>query len=204
MDLAAIKSRLADSNGRLYWRSLGELADTPDFREYLYREFPEQASEWNDPKGRRNFLKLMDAYSPFPIHELIEAFDAHDHRVQRNVLVGGLLGMFGGFGLCYWVSTTAYPLNIGGRPFNSWPAFIPVTFELTILLASFAAVLSWILLSGLPMPYHPVFNVPRFAEIASEKGFFLTIEATDPKFDRLRTADFLKGLGARDINEIPN
>ena len=96
----------------------------------------------------------------------------------------------------------AYPLNIGGRPFNSWPAFIPVTFELTILFASFAAVLSWILLSGLPLPYHPVFNVPRFVEVGSDKGFFLTIESTDPKFDRLRTADFLKGLGARDINEI--
>ena len=110
--------------------------------------------------------------------------------------------MVAGFGLCYWVSTIAYPLNIGGRPFNSWPSFIPVTFELTILFASFAAVLSWIMLSGLPMPYHPVFNVPRFAEIASEKGFFLTIESTDPKFDRQRTAEFLKGLGAREINEI--
>ena len=148
--------------------------------------------------------KQVDAYSPFPIHELFDALDAHDHRVQRNVLLGGIAGMLGGFGLCYWVSVYAYPLNIGGRPFNSWPAFIPVTFEVTILIASFAAVLSWILLSGLPMPYHPVFNVPRFAEIASERGFFLTIESTDPKFDRLRTAEFLKGLGAREINEIPH
>ena len=148
--------------------------------------------------------RQIDAYTPFPIHELIDAFDAHDHRVQRNVLVGGLLGMVGGFGLCYWVSKIAYPLNIGGRPLNSWPAFIPVTFELTILFASFAAVLSWILLSGLPMPYHPVFNVPRFAETASQKGFFLTIESIDPKFDAERTLEFLKGLGAREINEIPH
>ena len=146
--------------------------------------------------------RATDAYSPFPIHELIDALHAHDHRVQRNVLLGGVFGMFAGFGLCYWVSTIAYPLNVGGRPFNSWPSFIPVTFELTILFASFAAVLSWILLSGLPMPYHPVFNVPRFAEVASDKGFFLTIESTDPKFDRLRTVDFLRGLGAREINEI--
>ena len=146
--------------------------------------------------------RRTDAYSPYPIHELFDALDAHDHRVQRNVLLGGIAGMLGGFGLCYWVSAIAYPLNVGGRPYNSWPAFIPVTFELTILIASFAAVLSWILLSGLPMPYHPVFNVPRFAEIASEKGFFLTIESTDPKFDRLRTGDFLRGLGAREINEI--
>jgi hypothetical protein len=148
--------------------------------------------------------RQTDAYSPFPIHELFDALDAHDHRVQRNVLLGGITGCLAGFGLCYWVSTIAYPLNIGGRPFNSWPAFIPVTFELTILFAAFAAVLSWILLSGLPLPYHPVFNVPRFAEIGSEKGYFLTIEATDPKFDRQRTADFLKDLGAREINEIPH
>ena len=148
--------------------------------------------------------RKTDAYSPFPIHELFDALDAHDNRVQRNVLLGGIAGCLAGFGLCYWVSAIAYPLNVGGRPFNSWPAFIPVTFELTILLASFAAVLSWILLNGLPMPYHPVFNVPRFAEIASERGFFLTIEAVDPKFDRQRTVDFLKGLGAREINEIPH
>ena len=148
--------------------------------------------------------RQIDAYTPYPIHELIEAFHAHDHRVQRNVLLAGILGMFTGFGLCYWVSTTAYPLNIGGRPLNSWPSFLPVTFELTILFASFAAVLSWILLSGLPMPYHPVFNVPRFRETASEKGFFLTIESTDPKFDAQRTLEFLKGLGAREINEIPH
>ena len=148
--------------------------------------------------------RKTDAYSPFPIHELFDALDAHDHRVQRNVLLGGIAGGLGGFGLCLWVSAIAYPLNVGGRPYNSWPAFIPVTFELTILIASFAAVLSWIVLSGLPLPYHPVFNVPRFAETASEKGFFLTIESTDPKFDRSRTPEFLKGLGAREINEIPH
>ena len=144
----------------------------------------------------------VDAYSPFPIHELFDALDAHDRRVPLLVLIGGILGGCTGFGLCYWVSTIAYPLNVWGRPFNSWPSFIPVTFELTILFASFAAVLSWILLSGLPMPYHPVFNVPRFAEVASEKGFFLTIESTDPKFDRKGTSDFLKGIGAREVNEI--
>ena len=169
----------------------------------LMAEFPDptslvEATRRTHQEGYRN----IDAYSPYPIHELIEAFDAHDHRVQRNVLLGGIFGMFAGFGLCYWVSTIAYPLNVGGRPFNSWPAFIPVTFELTILFAAFAAVLSWILLSGLPMPYHPVFNVPRFAAIGSEKGFFLAIEATDPRFDRQRTFEFLQGLGAREVNEI--
>ena len=170
----------------------------------LMAEFPDPtslvvATQRTHAEGYRN----IDAYAPFPIHELVDAFDAHDHRVQRNVLLAGIAGGTAGFGLCYWVSTTAYRLNIGGRPFNSWPSFIPVTFEVTILFASFAAVLSWILLSGLPMPYHPVFNVPRFARHASEDGFFLTIESTDPKFDRQRTVDFLKGLGAKEINEIP-
>ena len=167
-------------------------------------------AEFDDPTSLVQAAKRVhaegyrrtDAYSPFPIHELFDALDAHDHRVQRNVLLGGIAGMCAGFGLCYWVSTTAYPLNIGGRPFNSWPAFIPVTFEVTILFAAITAVLSWIVLNGLPLPYHPVFNVPRFAQIGSEKGYFLTIEADDPKFDRQRTVEFLKGLGAREVNEI--
>ena len=104
--------------------------------------------------------------------------------------------------LCYWVSVIAYPLNIGGRPLNSWPSFIPVTFEVTILLASFTAVLAMLGLNGLPMPYHPVFNVKRFAESASQDGFFLAIEAEDPQFDREKTRAFLQGLGAKDVNEI--
>ena len=146
--------------------------------------------------------RQTDAFSPYPIHELFDALEADDRRVPLFVLLAGIAGGLAGFGLCYWVSTTAYPLNIGGRPFNSWPSFIPVTFELTILFAAVTAVLSWILLSGLPLPYHPVFNVPRFAEVGSQTGFFLAIESTDPKFDRQGTADFLKGLGAREINEI--
>src|SRR5688572_8181487 len=171
----------------------------------LMAEFPDatslvEAAKRTHAEGYRQ----TDAYSPFPIHELFDALHAHDNRVQRNVLLGGITGCLGGFGLCYWVSAVAYPLNVGGRPFNSWPAFIPVTFELTIPIASFAAVARWFLLRGLPMPYHPVFNVPRFAETASEKGFFLTIESIDPKFDRQQTVEFLKGLGAREINEIPH
>ena len=140
--------------------------------------------------------RKMDAYSPFPIEPVWEAMDVHDRPVSFFVLCGGIVGMIAGFGLCYWVSTMAYPLNVGGRPFNSWPSFIPVTFELTILLASFAAVISMLALNGLPMPYHPVFNVPSFAR-ASQDKFFLAIEAADPKFDRARTLEFMKTLGAR-------
>jgi hypothetical protein len=166
-------------------------------------EFPDPtslvvATRRTHDEGYRN----IDAYSPFPIHELVEAFHAHDHRVQRNVLLGGIFGMFAGFGLCYWVSVVAYPLNVGGRPFNSWPAFIPVTFELTILFASFAAVFGMFILNGLPMPYHPVFNVARFAEHASQDGFFLAIESTDPKFNHGATRAFLQGLGAKEINDV--
>ena len=169
----------------------------------LMAEFPDatslvEAARRTHAEGYRR----TDAYSPYPIHELFDVLDARDDRVQRNVLLGGIAGMFAGFGLCYWVSVIAYPMNVGGRPFNSWPSFIPVTFEVTILFASITAVLSWVLMNGLPLPYHPVFNVRRFAEVGSDNGFFLTIESDDPKFDRLRTVDFLKGLGAREVNEI--
>jgi ActD protein len=153
-------------------------------------------------RARAEGYQKVDAYTPFPVHELFDALDAHDKRVPFLILCGGLAGASAGFGLCYWVSAIAYPMNVGGRPLNSWPSFIPVTFEVTILLASLTAVLSWIVLSGLPMPYHPVFNVPRFAKSASEDGFFLTIEAVDPKFDRKQTFDFLKKLGAKEINEV--
>ena len=146
--------------------------------------------------------KRFDAYTPFPVHQLFEAMEFNDRRLPLAVLLGGIFGCCAGFGLCYWVSTTAYPLNIGGRPFNSWPSFIPVTFEVTILMASLTAVLSMIVLNGLPMPYHPVFNVKRFAERGSQDGLFLAIEADDPKFDRTGTRTFLHDLGAREVNEI--
>ena len=146
--------------------------------------------------------KKVDAFTPFPVHELFDALDAHDKRLPLIVLIAGICGAVAGFGLCYWVSAIAYPLNIGGRPLNSWPSFIPVTFEVTILFAAFTCVIAMILLNGLPMPYHPVFNVPRFAKHASQDGFFLAIEATDPKFDREKTRALLQDMGAREINEI--
>ena len=145
--------------------------------------------------------RKVDTFSPFPIEAAWEALHAEDRRVQLFVLIGGILGCFAGFGLCYWTQVIAYPLNIGGRPFNSWPSFIPVTFETTVLFAAFTAVIGMIALNGLPMPYHPVFNVPSFSR-ASQDGFFLAIEAADPKFDRTRTFEFMKSLGAKEVNEV--
>ena len=117
------------------------------------------------------------------------------------VLVGGILGAIGGYGLQYWVAGIAYPLDIGGRPFNSWPAFIPITFETTILVAGIFAVLGMLALNGLPMPYHPVFNVKRFA-LASRDRYFLCIEARDPKFEPAATRQFLAGLGAAEVSDV--
>ena len=146
--------------------------------------------------------RKVDAYTPYPMHELFDALEINDRRLQLGVLGAGIAGAFAGFGLCYWTQVIAYPLNIGGRPFNSWPSFIPVTFEITILFAAFTTVIGMILLNGLPRPYHPVFNVQRFAERASQDGLFLAIEADDPKFDHEKTRAFLHSLGAREVSDI--
>ena len=167
-------------------------------------------AEFEDPTAlvqatRRTYdegYRVFDSYSPFPIHETFEAMHIEDRRVPLLVLGGGITGMLAGLALQVWVSAYAYPLNIGGRPYLSWPMFVPVTFELTILFAAFAAVFGMFILNGLPMPYHPVFNVARFAEHASQDGFFLAIEATDPKFSHQATRAFLQGLGAKEINDV--
>jgi len=142
--------------------------------------------------------RRMDAYSPLPIDGLAEALGFRHTRVPLIVLIGGVVGCVGGFALQYWISAIDYPVNVGGRPYNSWPSFIPVTFELTILVAAVAALLGMLALNGLPMPYHPVFNVPRFAQ-ATRDRFFLCIEAGDPKFDRETTRQFLEGLNSADV-----
>jgi hypothetical protein len=143
----------------------------------------------------------MDGYSPFPIEELPEALGLRPTGMAALVLLGGLLGCAGGFLMQVYSAQYSYPINVGGRPDFSWPAFIPVTFELTILTAALFAFLGMLALNGLPEPYHPVFNVPRFA-LATRDRFFLCIEATDPKFDRSGTADFLRSLGSREVSEV--
>jgi hypothetical protein len=153
-------------------------------------------------KTREAGYKKFDAYSPMPIHELDGAMDLHDNRVSLFTLIGGLLGCAGGFGLCSWVSAVALPLNIAGRPQISVPMFIPITFECTILLGGLTCAISMLMLNGLPAPYHPLFNVERFAGAARSK-FFLCIEAEDPKFDRTDTAGFLETLGPEEISEVP-
>jgi len=147
--------------------------------------------------------RRIDAYSPFPIEELHEALGAPPSRLSLIVLIGGLFGCVSGYGLQYWVSVIAYPLNVGGRPLHSWPAFIPVTFECTILAAALAAVFGMLALNGLPTPYHPVFNVPRFA-LASRNRFFLVIEAADIKFELEETRRFLEALNPREVTAVAN
>lgn len=143
----------------------------------------------------------LDAYSPYPVEDLEEALDLPRSKVPLVVLLGGILGGLGGLGLQWWVNVIRYPMNVGGRPYASWPAFIVVTFECTILFASLAGVVGMILLNRLPQPYHPVFNWDRFLH-ASRDRFFLCVEADDPQYDRRETEAFLRGLGAEAVQEV--
>ena len=142
-------------------------------------------------RAHQEGYRTMDAYSPFPIEELHEALGSHHTRLPLIVLIGGLVGCIGGYLLQYWSSAIAYPLNVGGKPFHSWPAFVPVTFECTILAAALSAVLGMLALNGLP----------RFA-LASRNRFFLCIEAKDPRFDLEGTRRFLETLGPREVTTV--
>jgi len=152
-------------------------------------------------RAREEGYRKLDAYSPFPIEELNDALHLHKNKLPLIVLIGGLVGLVAGYLMQYYVTVIYFPINIGGRPLNSWPAYIIITFEMTILLAALSCVFGLLGLCGLPTPYHPVFNVPRFA-LASRNRFFLCIEATDPLFDRRKTSDFLETLEPSEVTEV--
>jgi hypothetical protein len=167
------------------------------------------AAEYDEPetlveavkKARAAGYRKMDAYTPFPVHGLAEALEFHDWRIPWAVFLAGCAGAVGGYMLQYYVSVIDYPLNVGGRPLNSWPQFIPVTFECTILFAAITAVLCAVVLNGLPQPYHPIFNAPNF-DLASQDRFFLCIESDDPKFDTAEVERLLNGTGAVAVSEV--
>jgi Protein of unknown function (DUF3341) len=154
-------------------------------------------------KTHESGYRKIDAYSPFPVEELAEAIGFHTNRVALVTLIGAISGGLTGYLMQYWMNAVNYPVIVGGKPPHSWPAFIPITFEMTILFGGISAVLGMLALNGLPMPYHPVFNVPRFV-VATKDRFFLIVFSTDPKYDPAGTRKFLESLGCRSISEVPS
>jgi hypothetical protein len=146
-------------------------------------------------------FKAFDAYTPFPVEGLGEAVGSKRSVIPLLVFGGGLAGAITALAMMYGSSVIFYPINSGGRPPVSWPAWVPITFELTILFAALTAVVSMFFFNRLPMPYHPVFNVPAFQR-ASQDRFFLCIEAKDPKFDLAETRRFLQGLAPVEVSEV--
>lgn len=145
--------------------------------------------------------RRINGYSPYPIEELSEAIGFTHTSLPLIVFIGGVVGGLAGFFMQYWIEVIDYPLNVGGKPYNSWPAFIPITFEMTVLFAAFSAVLGMLVLNKLPQPYHPVFNVPNFA-MATRDRFFLAIEANDAKFKHEEVVELLKSLNAIEVNDV--
>ena len=166
-------------------------------------------AEFDDPEKvvaaihrvREEGYQKYDTFSPYPVEEFADAMDAHHTPLPWIVFAGGVLGALTGWALQYATSTEIYPMNIGGRPFNSWPAFIVVIFECTILFAAFSAVFGMLALNGLPRPHHPLFNVEGFKR-ASQDRYFVYIEAEDPHFDAERTRRFLESLEASEVNAV--
>jgi hypothetical protein len=152
-------------------------------------------------KTRAAGYKRVDAFTPMPVEGLAEAVGFHHTNLPLVVLIGGILGGATGFAMQYYANVISFPLNIAGKPLNSWPAFIPITFELTILGAALACVFGMLAMNGLPTPYHPIFNVPRFA-LATRDRFFLLIKARDRQFDLAKTKQFMTELHAREVSEV--
>lgn len=147
-------------------------------------------------------FRRMDAYAPLPVEGLAEAIGYKRNKVSFFVLIGGICGVTGGLTLLEWITQIAYPHNVGGRPLNSWPEYIPISFECMILIAALTGLVTMLAMNGLPQPYHPVFNVPRF-ERASIDKFFLCIESSDPKFRAEETLEFLRTLGGKEVSIVP-
>ena len=166
--------------------------------EYLHPEDVVAAARRAYERGYRN----MDAYSPFPVEGLAEAIGFHRNRMPLIVLIGGLIGGLGGYFMQWYSATIHYRYDIGGRPYHSWPMFVPITFELTVLCAALAAVFGMLGLNGLPRPHHPVFHVPSFA-LASRSRFFLCIQSIDPLFDLAATRRFLEETAPKEIAVVP-
>ncbi|HEY0766210.1 MAG TPA: DUF3341 domain-containing protein [Pyrinomonadaceae bacterium] len=145
--------------------------------------------------------RRINGYSPYPIEELSEAIGFTKTSLPLIVFIGGLIGGIGGFLMQYYIEVIDYPINVGGKPYNSWPAFIPITFEMTVLVAAFSAVLGMLVLNKLPQPYHPVFNLPNFA-LATRDRFFLAVEANDQKFVHAEVVDLLKSLNAVEVTDV--
>jgi ActD protein len=179
--------RVEEERGRT-WGLLAEF-ETPDELLHAARQ------------AREAGYRRMDAYTPFPIHGLSDAMGFRPTKLPLVVLAGGLIGCAAALGMMWYSATIHYPLNVGGRPLASWPAFIPITFELTVLFAALFAVFGMLGMNGLPMPYHPIFNAPRFA-FASRDRFFLCIESSDALFDREKTRAFLDRIGGREVVEV--
>src|SRR5271167_612581 len=146
---------------------------------------------------------MAEFETPTELVHACKAIGFHKSAVPLIVLLGGIMGGLSGFGLQYWINVIAYPLNIGGKPYDSWPAFIVPTFEMTILFAGLAGVFGMFALNGLPMPYHPLFHVEQFSRVTRDK-FFLCVEAADPKFDIVDTQRFMEGLKPVSIAEVPH
>lgn len=142
-----------------------------------------------------------DAFSPFPLHEIDEALGIKRSILPYLIFTGGIIGLLSGLGLTYFIHVVEWPIIVGGRPAFSLPAFIPPMFELTILFSAFVAVFGMLFLNGLPSPYHPVFNVPRFA-LATREKFFLIIESIDPQYDYDATRSFMEGLGGQEVFDV--
>jgi len=177
----------AVQTGGLY----GIMAEFDDPDALLYAAFRASSEGYRD----------MDAYTPMPVEGLSEALGFKSNWVQRLVFAGGICGAAGGFLLCWWMTVIAYPHNVAGRPLNSWPAYIPITFESMVLIACLTAVVGMLALNGLPQPYHPVFNVEEFTRASRDK-FFLCIEASDAKFDSESTRHFLEELNPREVMNV--